>query len=200
MSVRLNPASRTKGVRRRLSWLAALAVLLSFAVGVYGAKKPKVSNAADQQKRALHALDRLTFGPRPGDVHAVPPWASISGSTCNCIPKESTTAQCRRGWPHYRTLQMSSARDVLEFPPNPVVKAVMDGKLPMPSDPIGTPSTRLRSTAFEAESRSRSRDRQCGRRRTLRRCPRRASCQPKAAADAHRTGRTGAKRANVVDD
>ena len=35
----------------------------------------------------------------------------------------------------YRTLTMSSREMLLEFPPNPVAKAVADGKLPMPSDP-----------------------------------------------------------------
>ena len=40
------------------------------AAGVY-AKKQKPPSPMDEQKRALHALDRLTFGPRPGDVQAV---------------------------------------------------------------------------------------------------------------------------------
>ncbi|MGB9253423.1 MAG: hypothetical protein WCC25_01170, partial [Candidatus Korobacteraceae bacterium] len=35
----------------------------------------------------------------------------------------------------YRTLQMSTREMVLAFPPNPIVKAVMDGKMAMPRDP-----------------------------------------------------------------
>src|SRR5208283_3619407 len=35
----------------------------------------------------------------------------------------------------YRTLQMSTRDMLFSFPPNPVVKAVMDGKMPMPHDP-----------------------------------------------------------------
>ncbi len=35
----------------------------------------------------------------------------------------------------YRTLQMSSREMLLNFPPNPIIKAVEAGKLPMPQDP-----------------------------------------------------------------
>ena len=48
----------------------SLALSLQFAI----AKKNKqVSSATemDEHKRALHALNRLTFGPRPGDVDRV---------------------------------------------------------------------------------------------------------------------------------
>src|SRR5580704_13045748 len=79
------------------------ALLLVIAAAAAYAKKPKPSQAADQQKRALHAIDRLTFGPRPGDVQAV--------------------------------VAMSSHDLVLAFPPGPIAKAVMDGKVQMPSDP-----------------------------------------------------------------
>ncbi len=135
MSVRLNPASRTKGVRRRLSWLAALAVLLSFAVGVYGAKKPKVSNAAEEQKRALHALDRVTFGPRPGDVQAVSAMGVDKWIELQLHPEQINDIAMQGRLVGYRTLQMSTRDMLFNFPPNPVAKEVMYGKLPMPRDP-----------------------------------------------------------------
>ena len=34
-------------------------------------KKDHADSGADDQRRALHALNRLTFGPRPGDVQQV---------------------------------------------------------------------------------------------------------------------------------
>ena len=49
--------------------MGLLAALL--VVGVAVAKKQKPSAAHDQRERATHALDRLTFGPRPGDIDAV---------------------------------------------------------------------------------------------------------------------------------
>jgi len=58
---------------RRCRWLLASALLVACVLTAQmalGRKKEK-SGAMDGQKRALHALNRLTFGPRPGDVDRV---------------------------------------------------------------------------------------------------------------------------------
>ena len=34
-------------------------------------KKDKPADSPNEQRRAVHALNRLTFGPRPGDVQQV---------------------------------------------------------------------------------------------------------------------------------
>ena len=46
--------------------IAALLVFCSMAGLLAAKKKADTKDVATQQKRALHALDRLTFGPRPG--------------------------------------------------------------------------------------------------------------------------------------
>src|SRR5690348_5286682 len=53
--------------------LALLCLTPVLAVPQLRAKKndPKTDDAAKDQKRAVHALNRLTFGPRPGDVQKV---------------------------------------------------------------------------------------------------------------------------------
>src|SRR5579863_6268911 len=57
--------------------IALLLSLLGFAASVQlalGKKKEKTAAAAgqmDQRKQAVHLLNRLTFGPRPGDVDRV---------------------------------------------------------------------------------------------------------------------------------
>ena len=58
---------------RLWTWLLLAMVLLS-ALGLLGEKKKKSKNQAnpaamqmDEQKRAIHVLNRFTFGPRPGD-------------------------------------------------------------------------------------------------------------------------------------
>ena len=62
---------------RRQIGLILLLSLLGFVVSVQlalGRKKDKQASAVaqmDQRKRAVHALNRLTFGPRPGDVDHV---------------------------------------------------------------------------------------------------------------------------------
>ncbi len=127
---------RKAGSRRRvwLRWAAAMAILLVTA-GLYASKKNKSANAMNEQKRALHALDRLTFGPRPGDVQRVIAMGVDKWIDLQLHPEKIDNSAMQARLAGYRTLQMSSREMLFDFPPNPVAKAVMDGKLPMPTDP-----------------------------------------------------------------
>jgi uncharacterized protein (DUF1800 family) len=119
----------------RLRWVAAFTLLLFAAAGIDAAKKNKSVNAMDQQKRALHVLDRLTFGPGPGDVQNVVALGVDKWIELELHPDKIDNSAMQARLAAYRTLEMSSREMLLEFPPNPVVKAVMDGRLPMPHDP-----------------------------------------------------------------
>src|SRR5271167_2460881 len=50
--------------------LLAAGLTAQFALG-HKKDKPASAMQMDDQKRAVHALNRLTFGPRPGDVDQV---------------------------------------------------------------------------------------------------------------------------------
>jgi len=129
-SHRRNDASR----KSRLRWATALALLLLVAVSLF-AKKNKATDAVEKQKRALHALDRLTFGPRPGDTQAVAAMGVDKWLDLQLHPERIDNSAMQARLAEYRTLEISSREMLFEFPPNPVVKAVMDGKLPMPRNP-----------------------------------------------------------------
>jgi uncharacterized protein (DUF1800 family) len=118
--------------RRRYWVLATLLVLLTVSLA---AKKQKQTHAPDDPKRALHALDRLTFGPRPGDVQAVAAMGVDKWIELQLHPEQINDTAMQSRLAGYRTLQMSTREMVLAFPPNPIVKAVMDGKMAMPRDP-----------------------------------------------------------------
>ena len=117
--------------RRKSFCLALLMVLCALCVLVY-AKKQKPTSAAEQRQRALHALDRLTFGPRPGDVDAVMAMGVDKWIDQQLHPERIDDSAMQARIAGYRTLQMSTRQMVFAFPPNPVAKAVMDGKLAMP--------------------------------------------------------------------
>ncbi len=53
--------------------VSVLCLILAYAAPqLLAGKKDKPPEATqNERKRALHALNRLTFGPRPGDVQAV---------------------------------------------------------------------------------------------------------------------------------
>jgi uncharacterized protein (DUF1800 family) len=101
-------------------------------------KKKDIPAAAqmDPQKRAVHALNRLTFGPRPGDVdHAmaigVDTWIDqqLHPDKINDNALDARLSQ-------FRTLHMDTREIVENFPPEPMIKAVAEGKQSLPSDPL----------------------------------------------------------------
>jgi uncharacterized protein (DUF1800 family) len=117
--------------------LLLLALSLACAVPQLLAKKKDkpVGSGGDEQKRAVHALNRLTFGPRPGDVQQVMAMGVDKWIDLQLHPEKiSDTALDSRLAP-FRTLRMSPREMVEEFPDNQMVRQVMDGKRPMPSDP-----------------------------------------------------------------
>jgi uncharacterized protein (DUF1800 family) len=119
----------------RLRWAATFGLVLLLGAGLYASKKHKATTAADKRQQALHALDRLTFGPRPVDAQTVMAMGVDKWIALQLHPDKIDDSAMQARLANYRTLQMSSAEMLLQFPPNPMVKAVMDGKLAMPRDP-----------------------------------------------------------------
>ncbi len=108
-----------------------LLMLVTIAGVVAYTKKPKPPTP-DQRQRARHALDRLSFGPRPGDVDAVMAMGVDKWIDQQLHPERIDDNAVQTRLAGYRTLQMSTREMALAFPPNAVAKAVMDGKLVVP--------------------------------------------------------------------
>ncbi len=126
-------------MRFRLGSLALFLLGLSFAVAVpqlLAKKKDKSADASStEQKRAVQALNRLTFGPRPGDVQQVTAMGVDHWIDLQLHPEKISDSAVEARLTPFRTLHMSSKEIVEEFPDNQMIKQVMDGKKPMPSDP-----------------------------------------------------------------
>src|SRR5579863_1736371 len=120
---------------------ALLVLLLTSAVGAHSAfgkkkEKPALPSQMSEQKRAVHALNRLTFGPRPGEVERVMALGVDKWIDWQLHPdKINDTALDARLAP-LRTLHMSPHELVESFPPPPVIKAIAEGKMSIPSDPL----------------------------------------------------------------
>src|SRR5579863_4348819 len=99
-------------------------------------KKDKPADAGPaEQKRAVHALNRLTFGPRPGDVQQVMAMGVDNWIDLQLHPEKIPDAAAESRVAAFRSLRMSSREIAEEFPDNQMIKQVMDGKKPMPTDP-----------------------------------------------------------------
>jgi uncharacterized protein (DUF1800 family) len=109
----------------------------------------------DQQ--ILHALDRLTYGPRPGDVEAVEriglkKWIDQQ-LHAERIP-ESAVLQEKLA--PLESLKMDTEELIEHYPPPDLVRRIADGKAPMPDDPVARAA--IRSLIAKQERRKEARD------------------------------------------
>ena len=126
--------------RRPVLVLALLAFsLFSLAIAAHAWKKDKKIAATaqmDPHTQALHALQRLTFGPRPGDIERITAMGLDKWIDQQLHPDHVDDTAVEARLTSFRTLHMDTKEMVENFPPGPVIRAVMEGKKPMPSDPV----------------------------------------------------------------
>jgi uncharacterized protein (DUF1800 family) len=122
---------------RQLALLVVLGLLGFSAPLVLGHKDKQDSETAgmDEQKRAVHALNRLTFGPRPGDVERVMAMGVDKWIDLQLHPDKIDDEAMEARLGPFRTLRMNTREIVQNFPPEQVIKAIADGKQSLPSDP-----------------------------------------------------------------
>ncbi|MEO8726774.1 MAG: DUF1800 domain-containing protein [Acidobacteriaceae bacterium] len=99
-----------------------------------------VATSLDDNQRILHALDRFTFGPTPGELDqvramGVDKWfeQQLHPATINDAVADSEIAQ-------FRTLKMSSKEIASNYPTPQMVRQIADGKMGMPDFGFGADS------------------------------------------------------------
>jgi len=96
--------------------------------------KDKTPSSAGDQRRALHALNRLTFGPRPGDVQRVMAMGVDRWIDLQLHPEKIDDNALAARLEPFRTTRMSTKEIAEDFPDGQEINQVMNGKKPMPSD------------------------------------------------------------------
>jgi uncharacterized protein (DUF1800 family) len=119
-----------------LTSLIAVSVVPQIVPQVLAKKKDPTADAGlTEQKRAVQALNRLAFGPRPGDIQQVTAMGVDKWIDLQLHPERIPDHAIEARLDQFRTLRMSSKEIVEDFPDNQVIKRVIDGKMSMPSDP-----------------------------------------------------------------
>jgi uncharacterized protein (DUF1800 family) len=118
--------------------IAALAVCPAFARKKKAPAAPPPARFAEMtpDQKTLHALNRLAFGPRPGDVERVAKAGLGAWIAAQLYPgsiAESSELESRLQ--RLDTLGMSTAEMIEKYPPNNAIKQMVNGKIPWPSDP-----------------------------------------------------------------
>ena len=94
------------------------------------------ASALPPHERALQALNRLSFGPRPGDVAKVEAMGVDKWIEQQLYPEKMDDTALEARLDSYPAMRLSEHDLLLDFPAEPLIKAVADGKMPLPSDPV----------------------------------------------------------------
>ena len=124
-------------VRKIIIPLLTLALVSSPAIA--SSKKPNKTRQAaplTQEQRAIHALNRLTFGPRPGDLDHVLEVGIDKWIDEQLHPESIDDSALNARLDPLRTLKMSPKELVQRFPNPGMIKAVADGKAQPPNDAL----------------------------------------------------------------
>ena len=92
------------------------------------------SNHMSDQRRASHALNRLTFGPRPGDVQRVMAIGVDKWIDLQLHPDKIDDSALNARLEPFRTLRMNAKELAEDFPDGQEINQVIKGKSPMPSE------------------------------------------------------------------
>jgi uncharacterized protein (DUF1800 family) len=137
--------------------LAAVLGLAVFPGFTAYAKKKNARQAASftvqipKQERVLHAINRLTFGPRPGDAGRVASIGLKQWIELQLHPERIEESAVLAGkLAHFDTLRMSSLEIVERYPPPQLLRAMVDGRVPYPSDPDRRRSLERQAKAYKA--------------------------------------------------
>jgi uncharacterized protein (DUF1800 family) len=82
--------------------------------------------------RILHALNRFTFGPRPGDLEAVRAMGLDKWFDQQLRPASLDQTDLNARLAQYPAMQWSPEQLLFRAPSNAIIRQVMDGKFPMP--------------------------------------------------------------------
>ena len=129
--------------------LAALAGLAAYSGTDYSQFNQPLNN--DQE--VLHALNRLTFGPRSGDVEVVrkmglKKWIDQQLHPERIAENPELAARLRP----LESLQMSAAEIATNYPPPQVLRAMTQGRLPLPEDPRGSATSGAPDPAIASQA------------------------------------------------
>ena len=125
-------------IRFLYSGVAVLALAAVPAFSKRDAEQAKLfQTKLDKNKQIVHALDRLTFGPRPGDVDRVRKMGLKKWLDLQLNPEripENPDLQARLA--PLESLRLTPAQTVQRYPTPQMIRAVAEGRQPLPEDPL----------------------------------------------------------------
>jgi uncharacterized protein (DUF1800 family) len=113
--------------------VVCLAIPCAASAKIHAAAKPA---PLTKRERAEHAVDRLTFGPRPGDVKRVEKMGVERWIDEQLHPEKMDDASLGVRLDSLPAMRLSTEELIRSYPPPPVIRQVDAGRVAMPSDPV----------------------------------------------------------------
>jgi uncharacterized protein (DUF1800 family) len=89
-----------------------------------------------EEERATHALNRLTFGPRPGDLERVQAIGVKKWIELQLNPEQIDDSLLEARLQSFPAMRLSQQDLLQTFPSNAVIRGVAEGRIPLPADRV----------------------------------------------------------------
>src|SRR5258708_31077246 len=101
-------------------------------------KKPVAASTQQIQgeQRVLHALNRFTFGPRPGDIAAVQAMGLKRWFEQQLNPSSIDDSALEARLEMFPAMKMDQAEMIRRYPSPQVLRQMIARNIPLPSDPV----------------------------------------------------------------
>ncbi len=135
----------------------ALSILCAAVPAWTTKKKAEVDGKRFQEKltkdqQILHALDRLTFGPRPGDVEIVKKMGVKKWIDLQLRPEKiAENPQLEAKLAPLETLRMTQGQTEASYPTPQLIRAVAQGRQALPEDPIARAAVERLARRFKVK-------------------------------------------------
>ena len=121
---------------------------------------PRVTQPLTQQQKVLHALNRFTFGPRPGDEQAVAKMGAEAWFERQLHPEKIDDTGLEGRLEAFPALHLSQADLIRRFPSPAVIRQMSRRGDPLPSDPVEHAIYADAIAAYEAKAKNQPADSQ----------------------------------------
>ncbi len=105
--------------------------------------------------RILHALNRFTFGSRPGDIEVIRSIGLDKWFDQQLHPASLDLTDLNARLAEFPAMQWNPEDLLFRIPSNAIIRQAIDGKAPYPSVALSTPSMKIRFTGSPRRNRNR---------------------------------------------
>jgi len=129
------PLARVLAGCLMLSLVQEPAIMLAAPAPSWHSKRASAAQLSEEQ-RATHALNRLTFGPRPGDLQRIQAIGVKKWIEKQLNPEQIDDSLLEARLQSFPAMHLSQQDLLRDFPSAAVIRAVADGKMPLPADRV----------------------------------------------------------------